>query len=88
VSESVSHLSRPLLQWLSAHAGFPSCRLPAKAETLLCLAAAASQDEASDEAGISEFGIQRRDPVKESALRAHALRRSRVHFKCDNSAKV
>ncbi|MFO1449102.1 MAG: hypothetical protein U1F61_13195 [Opitutaceae bacterium] len=88
MSESVSHLSRPLLQWLSAHARFPASRLPSSAETLLCLAAAASQGDEAEGTSISGFGIQRRDPVIESAQRAHALRRSRVHFKCDNSAKV
>ena len=32
--------------------------------------------------------IKTRDGAKDSALRAHAMRRSLVHFKCDNSAKV
>jgi len=89
VNDIDSLLSRPLLAWLSAHTRFPASRLPAPAETLLCLAAAAGVGvgETAESSGGS-FGIQRRDPVKESALRAHALRRSRVHFKCDNSAKV
>jgi len=89
VSDTDFPVSRSLLQWLSAHTRFPASRLPAPAETLLCLAAAAEGGvgETAETSG-GTFGIQRRDPVKESALRAHALRRSRVHFKCDNSAKV
>jgi len=38
--------------------------------------------------GGGAFGLPRQDAAMASAQRAHALRRSRVHFKCDNSAKV
>lgn len=80
--------TNPLQQtvdWLARHAGFPAHRLPAGAETLLCVATLAGAEEAA--AG-DRFLIKRRDGAKDSALRAHALRRSQVHFKCDNSAKV
>jgi len=88
VSDSVTTFpSASLLRWLSAHTGFPARRLPPAAETLLCLAAAASVEE-MEASAVSRFGLQRREPMKESAQRAHALRRSQVHFKCDNSAKV
>jgi hypothetical protein len=76
---------RDTVRWLSQHAGFPSARLPAKAEALVCVAALASVEEATER---QRFLIQRRDPAQASALRAHGLRRSQVHFKCDNSAKV
>lgn len=76
---------RETLRWLSQHAGFPGARLPAKAEALVCVAALASAEEARE---AQRFLIQRRDPAQTSALRAHGLRRSQVHFKCDNSAKV
>ena len=76
---------RETLRWLSQHAGFPGTRLPAKAEALVCVAALASAEEARE---AQRFLIQRRDPAQTSALRAHGLRRSQVHFKCDNSAKV
>jgi hypothetical protein len=73
------------VQWLARFAGFPAQRLPLPAELQLCMAALAM---AADAAEGDRFLIQRRDGAKDSALRAHALRRSRVHFKCDNSAKV
>lgn len=71
--------------WLMRHAGFPARRLAASAERLVCVAALASQEEAEEQ---KRFALQRRDPAQTSALRAHGLRRSQVHFKCDNSAKV
>lgn len=87
VSEFANTLPPVLLRWLASHAGFPIRRLPVKAELLLCLAAAAEKEN-SEEADPGGFGLQRKDPAQQSALRAHAMRRSRVHFKCDNSAKV
>jgi len=73
------------VRWLAAHGGFPRSRLEPHAETLLCAAAFAQAEEAAESA---RFLVQPRDGAKDSALRAHALRRSQVHFKCDNSAKV
>ncbi|GAB1489221.1 hypothetical protein MASR2M8_16740 [Opitutaceae bacterium] len=75
------------LGWISAHAGFPRHRLPGNAERLLLLAVAASLDEAEDTQR-QRFLIKSKDPASVSALKAHAMRRSQVHFKCDNSAKV
>jgi hypothetical protein len=76
---------RDTLLWLARHTGFPARRLPAKAQTLVCVAALASAEEARAQ---QRFLLQRRDSAQTSALRAHGLRRSQVHFKCDNSAKV
>lgn len=73
------------LLWLAQHTGFPGTRLPARAEALVCVAALAAAEEAREQ---QRFLIQRRDPAQISALRAHGLRRSQVHYKCDNSAKV
>lgn len=81
-------LSPSLVSWLSQQAGFPGRRLPAGAELLLCLAAAAEQDSEAAAPGGGAFGLPRQNGALASAQRAHALRRSRVHFKCDNSAKV
>ncbi len=83
-SDSLDPL-RDTVTWLHRHAGFPGVRLPAKAETMLAVAALAAAEE---EQARQRFLIQRRDPAQTSALRAHGLRRSQVHFKCDNSAKV
>lgn len=74
-----------LLRWLAAHSQFPSSRLPAKSELLLILTAAAAAEEG---AGGVQNRVQSRDYAKDAAMRAHALRRSMVHYKCDNSAKV
>ena len=76
---------REVLDWLGRHAGFPSRRLPARAESALCVAALAAAEEAREQ---QRFLIQRQDPAQAAALRVHSLRRSQVHFKCDNSAKV
>jgi hypothetical protein len=74
------------LAWLAAHAQFPRSRLAPRAELLLLIASAAAAEEAEVSGGPNL--IQRRDNAKDAAMRAHALRRSAVHFKCDNSAKV
>ncbi len=85
MNTSSSDPLRDTVRWLSAHTRFPASRLESKAETLLCFAAAAAAEEAEEQ---SRFLIKPRDPAQTSAQRAHALRRSQVHFKCDNSAKV
>lgn len=76
---------RDTVRWLSTHTRFPASRLEAQAETLLCFAAAAAAEESEDR---QRFLIKTRDPAQTSAQRTHAQRRSQVHFKCDNSAKV
>lgn len=73
------------LRWLAVHAGFPARRLGARAEVLVCVGVLAAREEFEAQ---RQFALQRRDPAQTSALRAHGLRRSQVHFKCDNSAKV
>jgi hypothetical protein len=74
-----------VVRWLAVHAGFPLRRLDSKAEAVVCVAALAAAEEAEEQ---QRFLIQRRDPAQTSALRQHAQRRSQVHYKCDNSAKV
>ena len=76
---------RDTVHWLVRHTRFPSSRLPVRAETLVCVAALAAAEDAAVQ---QRFLIQSADPAQTSALRAHGLRRARVHFKCDNSAKV
>ncbi len=89
VSDSVSSPFLTTLRWLAANARFPASRLPDKAETLLLITVAAQLEESLANANQSGlFHIKTRDGAKDSALRAHAMRRSLVHFKCDNSAKV
>jgi hypothetical protein len=83
-SVSIDPLSQ-VVRWLAQHAGFPASRLPAKAESLICVAALAAVEESAAQ---QRHALERRVPAQTSALRAHGLRRSQVHFKCDNSAKV
>ena len=85
MNPSSSDPLRDIVRWLTAHTRFPASRLAAQAETLLCFAAAAAAEEAAER---ERFLIQSRDGKQTSAQRAHAQRRSQVHFKCDNSAKV
>jgi len=76
---------RDTVRWLATHTRFPASRLETRIEVLFCAAALAAVEEEQER---QRFLIQRRDPAQTSALRAHGLRRSQVHYKCDNSAKV
>lgn len=76
---------RSTVRWLAVNTRFPSSRLEPKSEVLVCIAALAAA--AADEERQRHLP-QRRNPAETSAQRTHALRRSQVHFKCDNSAKV
>ena len=78
---------RDTVRWLTAHARFPASRLDTKAESLLCMAALATAEEAAALAG-SRHLIQSKDGAKNAAARDYAYRRSKVHYVCDNSAKV
>ncbi|MBL9187620.1 MAG: hypothetical protein JNK23_09095 [Opitutaceae bacterium] len=80
-----AHPLHAAARWLSAHARFPASRLAPRAETMLCVSILAAQEQA--EQGV-RHALERRVGSQTSALRAHVLRRTQVHFKCDNSAKV
>ena len=73
------------VRWLAAQANFPASRLTASAESLLLVGLLA---EAQGTLEAERHLVQTRNGAQDAALRAHALRRSRVHYKCDNSAKV
>ncbi len=73
-------------RWLTDYAGFPARRLPASAELLLCLASLAAAE--ADTAATGPKLFERRMGAESSSQRAHAMRRSRAHFKSDNGAKV
>lgn len=70
---------------MAQHAGFPRVRMSSEAQGMICVAALAAGEEAAEQ---KRFALQRRNPGESSALRAHVLRRTQVHYKCDNSAKV
>lgn len=86
MNELTTEATAVVVGWMHRHAGFPGHRLPAKAEAMLCVAALAAVEESAEQQ--QRFGLQRRDPAVTSALRSHVLRRTQVHYKCDNSAKV
>ena len=79
------HPMSETVRWLAAHARFPASRLEARAELMLCAAALAAAEEAAQQ---QRHHLERRVGAQTSAQRAHVLRRTQVHFKCDNSAKV
>lgn len=81
----ITHPLKQTVRWLAAYTRFPASRLAKGPETLLCVAALAEAEETAER---ERFLVQRRDGAKDAALRTHALRRSQVHYKCDNSAKV
>jgi hypothetical protein len=83
-SDSVPFLN--ILRWLSAQVNFPASRLPDAAERLLLMSVVNEVEETAFNA--TKKPIQRRENAKESAMRAHAMRRSLVHYRCDNGAKV
>jgi len=85
MSSTTTNPLQTTVTWLAANTRFPVSRLQPRAEALLCVAALAAAEEAAES---ERFLVQRRDGAKDSALRAHAMRRSQTHFKCDNSAKV
>jgi hypothetical protein len=75
------------IRWLAANAGFPSRRLPEPIERAVCLLHAATcLEPVADNPLAGRF--ERRQNAVEASQRALAENRRRVHFKCDNSAKV
>jgi hypothetical protein len=82
-----------LLAWLARHAGFPSIRLETRAELLLLMGRLI---EAEHLPATSETGTLRipgappggNEAAQRAAIRTMSELRKRVHFKCDNSAKV
>ena len=85
MSATTSNPLQATVSWLATNTRFPVSRLSSSAEALLCVAALAEAAQAGENA---RFLVQRKDGAKDAALRAHAMRRSHVHYKCDNSAKV
>ena len=85
MSATTSNPLQATVSWLAANARFPASRLATSAEALLCVAALAEAAQAGEN---ERFLVQRKVGAKDAALRAHAMRRSQVHYKCDNSAKV
>lgn len=78
--------------WLARNTGFPATRLETKAEQLLLiggLALAEHLPARSDNGTVNLIpGSPDFEGAQRSAQRALSELRKRVHYKCDNSAKV
>lgn len=78
--------------WLGRHAGFPGARLKERAELLLLIGGLVQEEhlpERSDTGALQLIpGSPDFENAQRSSQRALAELRRRVHFKCDNGAKV
>ena len=86
VSDSIPTPWQKTLHWLTAYAGFPARRLPAKAELLLLIATAAADDDLAvknPQNGKIPFNAN-----YNAQIRNYTAQRRRAHMKCDNSAKT
>jgi hypothetical protein len=80
--------SSPLQQtfrWLATNAGTAG-RLPPQAELLVLVAAAAAQEESGQSSG--QVRGSTANATFAAQMRSYSIQRRRVHYKCDNSAKV
>ena len=81
-----------LFLWLARNTGFPASRLDERAEQLLLIGGLAQDEhlpERSSNGTISLIpGAADTENAQRAAQRTLAELRKRVHFKCDNGAKV
>lgn len=93
MSVEAQQTSAKVLAWLARHAGFPASRLETRAEQLLLIG---HMIEAEHLPATSETVTLRipgapaggNEGAQRAAMRTMSELRKRVHFKCDNSAKV
>lgn len=93
MSAGSAHLPPPsCLLWLARHTGFPASRLDARAEQLLLIGGMIQDEHLPVRSEGGKLSLPGGSPDPENAQRAaqrtFAELRKRVHFKCDNSAKV
>ncbi len=81
-----------LFLWLARYTGFPGSRLTVRAEQLLLMGGLIQEEHlpARSDTGTVSIGPGSVDPAgaQRAAQRALSELRKRVHYKCDNSAKV
>ena len=75
------------VRWLSAYAGFPAARLPARAELLLLMSTAAEEEQVALQRS-PRFLVERNDKASDSSLKAYAMNRSLAHYVCNNGQKT
>ena len=78
--------------WIARNAGFPGARLESRAEQLLLMGGMIQDEhlpERSDNGALRIIpGAPDTENAQRAAQRTLSELRKRVHFKCDNSAKV
>lgn len=74
------------VRWMADYTGFPSSRLPDKAELLLLFATAASTEDLA-KSNPYHVGMLK-DPNFAASMRNYTAQRRKVHMVCDNSAKT
>jgi hypothetical protein len=81
-----------LFLWLARNTGFPAARLDVRAEQLLLMGGLIQEEHlpARSSAGSLNLapGAADSEGAQRAAQRTFAELRKRVHFKCDNGAKV
>ena len=75
------------VRWLSAHAGFPAARLPARAELLLLISTAAEEEQVALQRS-PRFLVERNDKASDASLKAYTMNRSLAHYVCNNGQKT
>ena len=74
------------VRWLADYTGFPSSRLPDRAELLLLIATAASTEDLA-KSNPYHVGMLK-DQNFAASMRNYTSQRRKVHMVCDNSAKT
>jgi hypothetical protein len=78
--------------WLARNTGFPASRLHARAEALLLMGGLIQEEHLPERSDTGTLKLIPGTPDSEAAQRAAQRTmselRKRVHYKCDNSAKV
>jgi len=81
-----------LFLWLARHTGFPASRLTDRAEQLLLIGGLAQDENLPIRSSTGTLslvpGAADTENAQRAAQRTFAELRKRVHFKCDNGAKV
>jgi hypothetical protein len=93
-SQQLSSVTRPAatpfqntVRWLSAYAGFPAARLPARAEILLLISTAAEEEQVALQRS-PRFLIERNDKASDASLKAYTMNRSLAHYVSNNGQKT
>lgn len=78
--------------WMSRNTGFPAARLAARAELMLLMGGLIQEEHLPERSDTGTIRIIPGAPDSEAAQRAAQRTmselRKRVHYKCDNGAKV